>query len=116
MDEVGGRSVEHRLATYGTLAPGEPNEHVLAGVSGTWMPGVIRGHLEARGWGAASGHAGIVLDEAGPEVGVHVLTSADLPDHWQRLDDFEGDEYVRVPASVRTDIGVVTAYVYALAP
>ena len=80
------------------------------------MQGTIRGHLEARGWGAVSGHSGIVLDEAGPEVAVHVLTSADLPAHWQRLDDFEGDEYLRVPTTVRTGAGEVTAYVYALAP
>ena len=31
-DQLG---LEHRLATYGTLAPGRPNEHLLDGLAGT---------------------------------------------------------------------------------
>ncbi|MFG1925077.1 hypothetical protein [Cryptosporangium sp. NPDC048952] len=33
------------LFVYGTVAPGEPNAHVLADVPGTWEPGSVRGHL-----------------------------------------------------------------------
>jgi hypothetical protein len=47
-----------RLATYGTLAPGEPNEHKLAHVDGRWLTGVIRGRLIESGWGAALGSRG----------------------------------------------------------
>jgi gamma-glutamylcyclotransferase (GGCT)/AIG2-like uncharacterized protein YtfP len=107
--------LEHRLATYGTLAPGRPNAHLLDELSGTWTRGSIRGHLHERGWGAADGYPGIVLDDSGPEVGVHVFVSRDLPAHWQRLDEFEGSGYRRVPVSVSGDTGEMAAYVYALA-
>lgn len=107
--------LEHRLATYGTLAPGRPNAHLLDELFGTWTRGSIRGHLHERGWGAADGYPGIVLDTSGPPVGVHVFVSRDLPAHWQRLDEFEGSGYRRVPVSVSGDIGEVAAYVYALA-
>jgi gamma-glutamylcyclotransferase (GGCT)/AIG2-like uncharacterized protein YtfP len=107
--------LEHRLATYGTLAPGRPNAHLLDGLSGTWTRGTIRGHLHERGWGAHDGYPGIVMDDSGLKVEVHVFASRDLPAHWQRLDDFEGSGYRRVPVSVSGETGEVAAYVYALA-
>jgi gamma-glutamylcyclotransferase (GGCT)/AIG2-like uncharacterized protein YtfP len=55
------------------------------------------------------------MDDSAPEVEVHVFTSRDLPAHWQRLDDFEGSGYRRVPVSVSGESGKVAAYVYALA-
>ena len=108
-------SAEHRLATYGTLAPGRPNAHELAGLSGHWRRGTVRGHLHASGWGSAQGYPGIVLDDDAPQVAVHVLTSPDLIAHWDRLDAFEGYGYVRVTVTVQTDDGPVTASIYALA-
>ena len=111
-DQLG---LEHRLATYGTLAPGRPNAHLLDGLAGTWTVGTIKGHLYVRGWGADDGYPGIVLDASGPVVQVHVFASRDLAAHWQRLDDFEGPGYWRVPVSVSIDSGEVAAYVYALA-
>ena len=48
------------------------------------------------------------------EVAVQVFTSPDLPDHWARLDRFEGAEYVRVIIEVRLERGVVAASVYAM--
>lgn len=104
---------EH-LFVYGTLAPGRPNAHVLADVPGTWRPAVISGSLEARGWGAAQGFPGIVLGTDG-EVAGQVFSSPDLPEHWDRLDDFEGAEYSRVTVRARLDGGgTVDAQVYAL--
>jgi gamma-glutamylcyclotransferase (GGCT)/AIG2-like uncharacterized protein YtfP len=115
MSTAGRLGLEYRLATYGTLAPGRANAHLLAELSGTWTRGVIRGHLHERGWGAADGYPGIVLDDSGPTVDVDVLASADLPAHWHRLDDFEGPGYRRVPVTVSVDGGEVAAYIYALA-
>lgn len=97
-----------RLFVYGTLAPGRPNEHVLANVSGEWQPATIRGELRQQGWGAAVGFPGIVLDEDGPEVHGMLLISAELSEHWQRLDDFEGDGYVRVLAKAVLPSGEAT--------
>ncbi len=103
--------LEHRLAVYGTLAPGRSNAHVLYELSGTWTQGSIRGHLHERGWGI---YPGVVLDDSGPEVAVHVFASRDLPAHWQRLDEFEGSGYRRVSVSVSGVTGEVAAYVYTL--
>lgn len=104
-----------RLAVYGTLAPGRPNEHRLSGLRGSWTPGVVRGTLLEDGWGAALGYPGIVLDADGPRVAVQLFTSDDLPAHWARLDDFEGDGYERVEVVVATDAGPLPAMIYVLA-
>lgn len=104
-----------RLFVYGTLAPGRLNEHVLAEVPGRWEPATVKGTLRQEGWGAALGYPGIVLDETGSEVRGFVFRSGELAAHWTRLDEFEGEGYVRVlaPATL-ADGSVVQAYVYAL--
>lgn len=104
----------HRLATYGTLAPGRANAHQLDGLNGVWTTGVVHGHLREAGWGAAMGYPGITLDTGGPAVDVHVFTSADLPAHWARLDAFEGAGYQRVAVAVQTAAGSVRAFIYQL--
>ncbi|HEY4332624.1 MAG TPA: gamma-glutamylcyclotransferase family protein [Ilumatobacteraceae bacterium] len=104
-----------RLATYGSLAPGQANHHHLAGLDGRWLEGTVRGELHPAGWGAAIGFPGITLNEDGPAVPVHVFESADLVDHWARLDAFEGEEYHRVTAVVHTAGEDVDAYIYTLA-
>ncbi|MEL6476071.1 MAG: gamma-glutamylcyclotransferase family protein [Pseudomonadota bacterium] len=108
-------SAETRLATYGTLVPGQVNEGQLAGLTGTWSTGVVRGHLHEDGWGAAHGCPGIRLDPDGPEVAVHLFTSADLPAHWGRLDAFEGDGYRRITTLAETQDGPVEVSIYELA-
>lgn len=105
-------TTDHRLATYGTLAPGRPNAHQLDGLDGSWSEGVVRGHLVERGWGAAMGYPAMILDESGPEIAVQVFHSADLPAHWERLDTFEGDGYARVAVLVTTPAGRVRAFIY----
>jgi gamma-glutamylcyclotransferase (GGCT)/AIG2-like uncharacterized protein YtfP len=105
----------HRLATYGTLAPGRSNHHQLDGLTGTWTDGQVQGRLANAGWGVHLGFPALILDENGPAVDVQLFESADLPAHWSRLDDFEGDGYARVETIVRTARGDVSAYIYALA-
>ncbi|MBB5849830.1 4a-hydroxytetrahydrobiopterin dehydratase [Micrococcus endophyticus] len=114
------------LAAYGTLAPGRSNAHVMDGVRGPWTPGTVRGVLHASGAGAATGYPGVVL--ATPAAAEHpaaqiadvpaqLLVSVDLPDHWDRLDAFEGAGYRRVPAVVALDDDAVRpAYLYELVP
>ncbi|MEM6905619.1 MAG: gamma-glutamylcyclotransferase [Pseudomonadota bacterium] len=107
---------ERRLAIYGTLAPGQVNHGVMAGMAGTWQAGAVRGHLSPDGWGAVHGCPGIRLDPAGEAVDVHLFESADLPAHWPRLDAFEGPGYRRVIAEVSTASGVLPASIYELVP
>ena len=104
-----------RLFVYGTLAPGRPNEHVLADVPGMWAPATVRGTLLQEGWGAAVGYPGIVLDEQGGEVHGFIFSSEELSTHWTRLDEFEGDGYKRVVTSAELGDGaVVQAHIYTL--
>ncbi|MCG7561626.1 gamma-glutamylcyclotransferase family protein [Pseudoalteromonas sp. McH1-42] len=105
-----------RLFVYGTLAPGRPNEHILAGLNGQWQPGFVNGHLQNQGWGAELGYPGLTLDTSAEEVSGLVFSSPELDSHWQRLDEFEGEHYKRVIAQVRLDDGeTIPAYVYTLA-
>ncbi len=105
---------EHRLAVYGSLAPGKSNHHQLAGLAGEWSRGTLRGHFSQQGWGASQGFPGLRLDPDGPEVAVQIFTSADLPDHWARLDRFEGADYQRVTVEVATEEGPLLAQVYGV--
>jgi gamma-glutamylcyclotransferase (GGCT)/AIG2-like uncharacterized protein YtfP len=104
-----------RLAVYGSLAPGRPNHHQLHGLVGRWIEGTVRGRLRHEGWGADLGYPGLVLDPGGSTVGVQLLDSPDLPDHWARLDEFEGSGYRRTVTAVSTAEGDVSASIYVLA-
>lgn len=86
----------YRLFVYGTLAPGRPNEHVLADVPGEWEPATVIGTLLQEGWGAAVGYLGIILDKNGGEIAGFLFSSERLTEHWARLDQFEGGGYERV--------------------
>lgn len=111
----GDKAAETRLAVYGTLAPGRVNHHQLAGLKEHWQRGTVRGRLTNVGWGAALGYPGLILDPSGPEVEAHLFESADLPDHWARLDTFEGTGYRRVVTPVRTAEGERDACIYVIA-
>lgn len=104
-----------RLFVYGTLAPGRSNEHMLRDVAGTWESASVRGRLYPEGWGASLGFPAVVLDEAAPEVPGLLFSADALSEHWQRLDEFEGDGYDRVLTEVSLAAGgTATAYVYVL--
>lgn len=105
----------HGLFVYGTLAPGRPNEHVLAPLGGDWQPATVRGHLQMQGWGAALGFPGLVPDAAGEEIAGLLFSSVDLDAFWSTLDELEGEEYARVLQPVRlADGSQIDAYVYVL--
>jgi len=104
------------LFVYGSLAPGRDNAHMLADVPGQWQAATVSGTLHSQGWGATLGYPGLVLDPHGDEVPGMVFTSDELPAHWQRLDEFEGEGYMRVICSARlSDGSQVKAHVYCLA-
>ena len=105
-----------RLFVYGTLAPGRPNEHVLAtiGVAPGNQPssrGPYIKMVRARRWGPP----GIILDDQGYDVEGFIFISEHLSNHWAVLDEFEGEEYERTLTTVtREDGSKVEAYIYAL--
>jgi gamma-glutamylcyclotransferase (GGCT)/AIG2-like uncharacterized protein YtfP len=105
----------HRLFVYGTLAPGRPNEHILADIPGEWEPATVTGTLLQEGWGAAVGYPGIILDKHGSEVEGFLFNSERLTEHWTRLDKFEGEGYERVLTTAKLKDGTaVDAYIYKL--
>jgi gamma-glutamylcyclotransferase (GGCT)/AIG2-like uncharacterized protein YtfP len=103
----------HRLATYGSLAPGRPNAHHLDGLDGRWIEGHVHGTLVEAGWAADLGYPALILAPTGPAIGLHVFESVDLPLHWDRLDSFEGPEYQRLAVTVHTLEGNLEAFLYA---
>ena len=104
-----------RLAVYGSLAPGQPNHHHVADIPGTWQRGWVEGLLSDAGWGAAQGFPGIRLQRSGPRVDVHLLESATLAEHWDRLDELEGQEYRRVEVEVhRPNEEPILGFIYEL--
>ena len=107
-------AARHRLATYGSLAPGHPNHHQLDGLEGRWSRGHVHGTLLNAGWGAGLGYPALVLGTDGSAVEVDVFASPDLPEHWSRLDEFEGAGYVRVVTTVTTASGHIDAFIYVL--
>lgn len=104
-----------RLFVYGTLGPGKPNEHVLNTIGGTWQEASVKGYLKPQGWGAEMGFPGITVDKDGDEIHGHLFCSEKLHHHWDKLDVFEGDEYLRTVVGVITQDGTeVEAYIYVL--
>lgn len=104
-----------RLFVYGSLQPGGPNEHVLAGLDGDWQPAVLKGRLVEAGWGSGLGYPGAIIDDSDDEIRGHLLTSAGLAGMWSELDAFEGSEYQRVVAPVTPQGGEpASANVYVL--
>ena len=87
---LGARNAERRLASYGTLAPGSPNHHHLRAVPGRWFTGKVRGRFIEEGWGATMGFPALVLNPTGPgKSRCRCSSLLELPEHWERLDEFE---------------------------
>ena len=92
-----------RLAVYGSLAPGKSNHEVIEGIAGTWKSGFVRGDLLRQGWGMHVGFPGMTWDpKSRNRINVQVFTLEDLPEHWERLDDFEGKDYLRILVPVES--------------
>ncbi len=110
-------SASHRLAVYGSLAPDQPNHSVIHAIRGEWTDGFVRGTLAESGWGSGIGYPAITWDPAGDRVPVRILVSSELPEHWKRLDEFEGAEYVRILVPVEDEDGglIAVANIYAFA-
>jgi len=90
------------LAVYGTLAPGQPNHHVVAPLGGEWADGVIEGDLFPEGWGATLGYPACRPRTGGPAIAVKVLSAPALGTAWPELDHFEGPGYRRILVPVLT--------------
>jgi len=104
------------LFVYGTLRPGDANEHVMNDIGGEWRVATIKGRWFEEGWGYVNhGLRGLVVDAKGQEIPGQIFTSPKLKNHWAMLDEFEGRDYERVKARAICSNGdIVDVYVYAL--
>lgn len=105
------------LFVYGTLMPNCPNGHVLENIVGKFVPATVKGFLKDAGWSASMGYPGIKLDEEGDTVHGYLFYSNNLINHWDNLDEFEGDEFERMEVTVeRYDELDVDTFIYTLKP
>lgn len=101
------------LFVYGSLKRGEENAYVLENIGGDWIPATLQGRLYPEGLATTYGYPALVVDAEGDEVQGYVFSSARLPQHWQQLDDFEGEGYQRRAVQVTLTGGQqLDAYVY----
>ena len=77
-------------------------------IEGTWVDGHVHGDLQQTGWGAEIGYPAIICRPAAPKVEVKLLVSDKLPEHWGRLDKFEGFGYRRSLVMVHQKSGDIT--------
>jgi len=85
-----------KLAVYGTLSPGEVNASVLGSIDGSWHKAEVEGIRFLLAQGMDIGFPGFHWIPGGPTLAVHLLVAPDLPNHWSRLDRFEGPDYCRI--------------------
>lgn len=83
---------------YGTLRRGGSNHFRMAAAE-FLESGTLRGRLYRVDW-----YPGLVMDAAGDEI--HGEVFAVRPEQLAELDDFEGQEYRRIRATVKTPYGV----------
>ena len=103
------------LFVYGTLQPGKPNAYLLERIGGTWRKASVRGYFHDEGWGATMGYPAVKLDPNGELVSGYVFSSEKLSQHWEELDEFEGDAYERLQTQVTLhEEKQITAFIYAL--
>ncbi|MEO1316125.1 MAG: gamma-glutamylcyclotransferase family protein [Pseudomonadota bacterium] len=107
---------EHRLATYGTFPPGRENHHVVATIGGAWHQGWVEGRVRPALRGRWQGFSGFEPAPGGPRLDAFLLEAPALPQHWDRLDAFEGDAFRRLVIDFHlAGGGVLPAQIYVLA-
>lgn len=96
-----------RLAVYGSLKPGESNYDQLSMVEGHWQDGKVKGRIKKPGE-----YLEFTWDVSSPEIPVNVLTAAELSNHFERLDQFEGPDYRRILVPVLIDETIQICHIY----
>ena len=101
-----------KLIVYGTLAPGESNASQLENLSGNWSQCFVRGKLEIE----KNGLKTFSWDPNVPEHEFQLFESDELPEHWHRLEAFEGDGYMRRSTLAKVSGNVCVAYAFVPRP
>lgn len=104
---AGAMGADSRLVVYGSLAPGQANHHIVEALDGQWTPCTIRGSIEMR-----DGYRVFRWDEKGAPIDAQMLSSAQLPEAWAAIDEFEGAGYRRCVIPVEIGRKRILANVY----
>ncbi len=97
---------DHCLIVYGTLAPGEKNHHIVVPFGGEWKEGEVRGRRFI-----CRRYPSFEWDEAGDSISVKVLISQNI--NWEKLDQFEGEDYQRIKIPVKVGENFFLGNIYA---
>ncbi|MCT7635662.1 gamma-glutamylcyclotransferase [Aliarcobacter butzleri] len=107
--------MKETLFVYGTLMPNCPNAHILENIVGKFLPVTVKGKLVDAGWSASMGYPGIRLEDGSDTIHGFLFYSDNLINHWDFLDEFEGEEFIRMPIKAeRFDEIEVDTYIYTL--
>lgn len=100
---------ERSLIVYGTLAPNRSNYSEVEHIKGKWMKGIVKGKLENAGWATEFGYPAFrhTRSEEQENIEAYILFSDRLGDNWASLDEFEGNEYIRILAKFELENGEV---------
>ena len=96
-----------RLASYGTLSPGEVNHCIVGGIPGKWKDCLLLGQIREE-----EGLKIYKWDTYGDEIAAKILSSPDLPKRWGEIDRFEGARYGRGLTLACVDDQWIVANVY----
>jgi hypothetical protein len=97
----------HRLAVYGSLAPGGANQDQLAGLDGQWQDGAVKGVVEER-----DGFLEFHWRLKAKSVPVKVLSTSKVNAQFVRLDRFEGPRYHRILVPIVVDEKTAVCNIY----
>lgn len=101
-----------RLCVYGRMRPGGPDHAHLAPLGGEWTNVQYPGHLQGDTC-TLDECPGFAWTPKGTWNDGVMLTATALGEHWQKLDDQEGREYVRLLTPVRHGDETHVANIYA---
>lgn len=103
------------LFVYGTLQPGQSNEHVLKNLNGKFEKATLSGFTFDRIWEQQSGYPGLIKAKPTNKVSGFLFTAVNLSKHWHILDSFETEMYQRIETSVTLeDNSKALAFVYII--
>jgi hypothetical protein len=83
--------------------PNCPNAYVLENIVGKFVPATVKGKLIDAGWSAGMGYPGIRLEMGNDTIHGFLFYSDNLINHWEKLDIFEGEEFIRMPVVATRD-------------
>lgn len=105
----------NNLFIYGTLKPGEANEHILQPVEEKFVKATLKGYTFDTEWEKSFGYPGITKGNVKDKINSYLFSSDNLSKYWDDLDAFETHAYKRIKVQVHlTNNTIAIAFVYII--